>query len=108
MQKYLEAIRKNVCSICVDSTDEGDCTLTEKEVCAVESFLPRIVDVIHNAQEDDLQTYINELREKVCAECRSNGDENCYLREDANCALDRYFPLIIDAIKSVDGDQHAH
>lgn len=107
MQKYLEAIRKNVCSICVDSTDEGECTLTKSEICAVEKFLPRIVDVIHNTSEDDLQTYLEELREKVCAECRTNGDDNCYLREDANCALDRYFPLIVDAIKSVDEDQHA-
>ena len=105
MQKYLDAIRDNVCSICVDSNDRGDCTLTEKELCAVEYYLPNIIEVIHNSDADDIHEYYDELKEKICKHCRGEGDKDCYLREDSNCALDRYFPLIIETIKKVDGQE---
>jgi hypothetical protein len=51
MDKYLKALKQNVCSICVDSYQEGG---------------------------------------------------NCYLREDANCSLDRYFSLIVETIQKVE------
>ena len=103
MQRYIDAIRKNVCSICVDSTDEGDCTLTTKELCAVEYYLPKILEVVHNTQSEDINEIHQELRDTVCAECATSEDsEHCYLREDANCSLDRYFSIIVETIQKVD------
>jgi hypothetical protein len=43
------------------------------------------------------------LKEKVCKECRTQDENgNCYLREDANCSLDRYFSVIVETIQKVD------
>jgi len=102
MSKYLSAIRKNVCSICVDSNEKGKCTLNDDEVCAVELYLPKIVEIVHNIKSDDIKDYVNALRENVCLECRSQANGYCYLREDVNCSLDRYYSRIVETIQEVD------
>jgi hypothetical protein len=103
MQRYIDAIRKNVCSICVDSTDEGECTLSTKELCAVEYYFPKILEVVHSIDSEDLEVYHEKLKDTICAECAASGDkDHCYLRDDANCSLDRYFSIIVETIKKVD------
>lgn len=101
MDKYLKALKQNVCSICVDSNARGGCTLNEKETCAVELFLPQIIEVVHKADTEDIKVLQNKLRETVCVVCRAQEGGNCYLREDANCSLDRYFSLIVETIQKV-------
>lgn len=103
MNKYIKAIRENICAICVDSDESGKCTLNEKETCAVEFYFPRIIEIIHGSDAEDLEGLREKLRDAVCAECRTQEkDGHCYLREDANCSLDRYFSLIVETIQKVD------
>lgn len=103
MDKYLRAIRQNICSICADSNDRGKCTLNDEEVCALETYLPRIVDIVHSIDSQELQDYVDALRKEICSECRAQEDNGyCYLREDVNCSLDRYFPLIVETIQKTD------
>ncbi|MBN1302333.1 MAG: hypothetical protein JW995_14040 [Melioribacteraceae bacterium] len=103
LSKYIEALRENVCAICVDSSEEGECTLTEKEVCAIEIYFSRILDIIHSDQADDIDLLTDRLRKEICEKCRASvGKDKCYLRDDANCALDRYFPLIVETVRKVD------
>ncbi len=103
--EYLSAIREAVCSICVDSDEHGECTLTKNELCAVEYFLPRILEAVHSVENHDMDEYIEALREKVCKYCKTaESEESCHLREDVNCSLDRYFPLIVETILKVDSD----
>lgn len=100
MNKYLKAIREKVCSICVDSDEKGNCKMTEEECCAVELYLDRIVQIVHSIQSERMSDYVEALHQKICVECRSDA-EKCKLRLDVNCSLDRYFPLIVETIKSV-------
>jgi hypothetical protein len=103
MNIYLDAIRENVCSICVDSSETGKCLLTKKELCAVEKYLPGIVDVVHSLKSDNIGEYVNLLKSKICFYCRlQDKSGNCVLREEVNCSLDRYFPYIVEIIKRVD------
>jgi hypothetical protein len=101
MDKYLKAIKQNVCSICVDSNEKGGCTLNEKETCAVELYLPQIIEIVNSLESDDIKEYFNKLHDVVCTKCREKEEGSCYLREDANCSLDRHFPIIVDVIKKV-------
>lgn len=104
--KYLKAIQENVCSICVDSSSDGRCTLTKNEICAVQYFLPQILQVVHSTKSDDIFEFYQALKENVCSECiASSEDDSCYLREDSNCSLDRYFPLIVETIQHVDEEE---
>jgi hypothetical protein len=105
MDKYLKAIKQNVCEICVDSSEKGKCTLNKNEFCAVELYLPKIVEVIHNNENEELVKIYKILREKICADCNTqDSDGYCQLREDANCSLDRYFYLIKETIQKVDAN----
>ena len=102
MDKYLKAIKLNVCSICVDSNERGGCTLTEKESCAVELYLPQIVEIVHNSENENIGEIYLKLKDQICGHCRSDETGNCFLREDSNCSLDRYFHLIVETIKKED------
>jgi hypothetical protein len=101
MEKYLKAIREKVCSICVDSDENGNCKMTDEECCAVELYLDKIVEVVHSVASDKMSDYVDALHQKICVECRGNF-ERCNLRSDINCSLDRYFPLIVETIQAVD------
>jgi len=103
MQKYIKAIKENVCSICVDSNEKGNCTLSGKEICAVQKYLPQIVDIIHNSDTDDIQIYKEKVNETICRNCKTQDEGGyCYLREDVNCSVDRYFRFIVETIQNVD------
>ncbi|MGE5432426.1 MAG: hypothetical protein ACM3QX_15190 [Syntrophomonadaceae bacterium] len=103
MEKYLKVIRQNICSICADSNDIGKCSLTKEEICALEAYLPQIVEVVHSVDSPDIQDYIDALRKEICSECHTQKEDGyCYLREDVNCSLDRYFPLIVESIQKAD------
>ncbi|MGK9476986.1 hypothetical protein [Melioribacter sp. OK-6-Me] len=104
MDKYINAIKKRVCSICADSDEDGRCTLTDNEKCAIEIFLLKIVNIIHQSNnKENINLLYQELQEKVCSECKARTQNgNCYLRRDSNCSLDRYFSLVVDTIQRVD------
>jgi hypothetical protein len=103
MDKYLKAIKQNVCAICVDSTDKGNCTLAKHETCAVEFYLPLITDIVHSIDSEDIYEYRLKVNQQICHNCRAqNEDGHCYLHEDANCSLDRYFSVIVETIKKID------
>jgi hypothetical protein len=103
-QKYREAVRKKVCQHCIDFAKEKDeCALTEDERCGVEMFLEKIVEVVHFVHSDKLDDYVVVLRQKVCADCKSQSPDGiCTLRTKAACGLDRYFELVVEAIEEVD------
>jgi hypothetical protein len=103
MQKYISAVRENICKICVDSTTDGDCTLSKNEFCAVEMYLPQIVEVVHKTNSEYVEDHYKTLKETICAECKTRDSYgNCFLKDDANCSLDRYFPIIVETIQKVD------
>jgi len=103
MQKYQKAIKENVCAICVDSDENGNCTLTADETCAVIHYLPQIVDIIHNSGTDDIQIYKEKINETICSNCKTQENSGyCHLREDVNCSVERYFRFIVETIQNVD------
>lgn len=102
MDKYHKAIKENVCKFCTDSNDDGICTFSKHEICAVEFYLKKIVRIVHSIETEEISEYHNKLREEICSKCKTAENNFCYLREDANCSLDRYFPLIVETIKKVD------
>lgn len=103
MDKYINAIKQEICSICADSDENGNCTLNEKESCAVELFVEEIVEVIQSTESEYIEDYREKLKDKVCTNCKAKDSTGkCYLKEDANCSLDRYFNIIVETIKKVD------
>ena len=102
-QSYKEAIRKRVCAHCVDFGADGQCKLSGDRQCGVEIYLDKIVETIHSVKSSRLQDYISALRQDVCSQCKNqNPDGTCRLRSEAECGLDRYFEIVVEAIEEVD------
>lgn len=100
-QPYFDAIREYVCSVCQTPGAHSYCGVAEKDVCAVERFLPEIVSVATSINSDRIDDYVSALRDTVCRTCRPEGQTECSVRDSQLCGLDRYFVLIIEAIEQV-------
>lgn len=99
-ERYRQAIDEKVCRHCIDLGEDGRCTLTGDQQCGVQIHLEKIVEAVHAVQSRNLEDYVKVLREKVCASCKNqNPDGTCRLRSEADCGLDRYFALIVEAIE---------
>ena len=49
LQDYIDAIRKNVCSVCTSQDADGDCGLRLEVRCALDSYLLLVVEAIEEA-----------------------------------------------------------
>lgn len=99
-----EALRRRVCSICVDRNPDGTCDVKARHDCALVENLPQITRSISRVHSDNMDEYINAIRENICAECpHQHLDGSCNERDEVRCALDRYLLPIIEVIEEVRG-----
>lgn len=98
---YWEAIRERVCGVCLDQRDDGSCGLTRR-VCAIESHLPRLAEVLSGIQSTRMDEYEAAVRAEICGSCpEQDPGGRCALRDDVECALFAYLPLVLEAVESV-------
>jgi hypothetical protein len=99
---YWEVIQNRVCRKCMDGDGKGNCRLPADEWCPVETFLPQLVSVVGSVTSDTYDAYVVALRNTVCTECEHQlPDGMCRKRHDLECALDRYYPMVIEAIEEI-------
>lgn len=103
-ERYLQEIRQRICLKCIDRTPSGICVTVTFDSCAINRFLPEIINVVLTTKGPALEAYVKELRENVCVRCEHQSPDGiCDTRDDLECALDRYFPLVVEAILDVSG-----
>src|SRR5262245_60935244 len=49
IQQYIEAIRRNVCSVCLDQDPDGSCEQRQQVRCALDAYLLLVVEAIEEA-----------------------------------------------------------
>ena len=49
IQDYIEAIRRNVCSVCTDRAADGSCETRQQVQCALDAYLLLVVEAIEEA-----------------------------------------------------------
>ena len=49
IQLYIEAIRRNVCSVCAEQAQDGSCETRQQVQCALDAYLLLVVDAIEEA-----------------------------------------------------------
>lgn len=102
MERYWEAIRTIVCKKCVDGDGRGHCRLPREETCAVREFHPEVYSLITTMQNDSYDDYVKALRRRICSMCgHQSTDGICTKRQSLECALDRYYPLIIEVAENL-------
>ncbi len=108
LQEYWQAIRTNVCTKCLDGDGYGNCRLDPAIECALQNYLPLIVNAVSRIESDQMDDYVRELRAIMCAQCKyQSANGYCVLRSEVDCPLDRYFPLVVEAIEEVNMSHQA-
>lgn len=49
IHQYIEAIRRNVCSVCASQASDGSCDTRQQVRCALDAYLLLVVDAIEEA-----------------------------------------------------------
>jgi hypothetical protein len=49
IHQYIEAIRRNVCSVCQEQAQDGTCETRQQVQCALDAYLLLVVDAIEEA-----------------------------------------------------------
>jgi len=96
---YEEAIKRHVCSKCIDFGEDGICHTQDPKGCAIFRFLPELVAISEHLHEPTMESYVQAVREEICTKCRAQTLEGvCELRDKLDCGLDRYLDLVFEAI----------
>lgn len=103
---YEEALMRHVCSKCIDFGEDSVCHSQDPEGCAAFRFLPELVAIAERLHEYKIEPYVEAVRRDICMQCRGKTpDGKCPLRDTLDCGLDRYLPLILEAIEEVKAEQ---
>jgi hypothetical protein len=96
IQEYLDEIRKQVCSRCVERPDGGPpCAPLGKE-CGIEMHLPQLIDSIHEVKSGSIRPYLDHNHETICKSCVLLNTEVC------PCPLHYLAVLTVEAVETVD------
>jgi hypothetical protein len=100
---YWQAFKEWVCSACLDCRDDGECGLPRTRTCALKQHLPLIVETAHRTKSRRVDDYLAAIENRVCTQCpQQDALGVCAVRDHAECALNSYLSLVLDAIDDVD------
>jgi hypothetical protein len=96
LAEYLDEIRREVCSRCVERPPGGPpCTPLGKN-CGIESHLAELIDAVHEMRSDSIVPYLLNNRHKICEHCALIQSSVC------PCPMDYLAVLLVQAIEAVD------
>ena len=55
IQDYIQAIRREVCSICREQADDGTCNIRSQVRCALDAYLLLVVDIHRRGNREKLR-----------------------------------------------------
>lgn len=95
-------IQSKVCRKCMDGDGKGHCRLPAGETCALKESLPAILRTVESVGWAPYEEYVRALRVNVCAQCKDQDAYGvCVKRNSLECALDRYYGLVIRVIDEI-------
>ena len=94
--EYLQEIRNEVCSRCVERPPGGPPCAPLGKVCGVELHLESLIDSIHKVHSNRIQPYLEHNRREVCESCAFLHSSAC------RCPMDQLTLLVVEAVEAVD------
>jgi len=95
-----EDVQARICKKCIDGDGRGNCRLPVDEECALQSNFQVIVETVSRQSMPDFDGYVEALRSTVCTSCvHQDSKGNCWKRNRLDCALDRYYPLVVEIVE---------
>jgi hypothetical protein len=101
LNEYLDEIRHQVCSRCVERPPGGPPCAPLGKACGVEMHLPQLIEAIHLVHSNSLVPYLETNREHVCQHCSFLHSSIC------PCPMDYLAALVVEAVETVDERRRA-
>ncbi len=99
---YWRVLQENVCTRCADGDKDGNCHLDKNRECPLKVHLPFVITSVNRISSIRIQDYAQQLHTIICDDCKYQTDKGtCVKRVKEECALDHYFPLMIDSIEQI-------
>lgn len=96
---HREALRRRVCSICLDADDDGRCTLAGAP-CAMFDRYDALTTAVRDLLRRGDSGFLAAIERDVCPGCPQHApDGACLRREQGRCAVSVYLPLIVEAFQ---------
>jgi len=93
---YLQEIREQVCSRCVERPPGGPPCAPLGKQCGVEIHLPELIESIHAVHSASVAPYLEHNRAEICEHCALLHSSIC------PCPMDYLSTLIVEAVERVD------
>lgn len=99
-ERLAARIRERICAVCVDRNPDGSCDRLAEGACTLMEKLPLAAEAILRVDSDQMEPYIQAVRDNVCATCDLRyPDGSCDRRSTDRCMLDCYLPLLVEAVE---------
>jgi hypothetical protein len=98
---YLDEIRKQVCTHCVERPPGGPPCVPLGKQCGIELHLPELIDAIHGVSSDSIVPYLDSNRHLICETCAR------HYKSDCPCPMDYLAVLLVQAVETVDARRAA-
>ena len=96
LTEYLEEIREQVCSRCVERPPNGPPCAPLGKQCGIEAHLPEIIESIHRVRSNLISPYLESNRCRICTKCAFLHGGSCL------CPMDYLSVLLVQAVETVD------
>ena len=96
LTEYLDEIRKEVCSRCVERPPGGPPCAPLGKQCGIEMHLPEIIQSIHSVESKSIEPYLMANRKQICESCTLLHSSIC------PCPMDYLSVLVVQAVEQVD------
>ena len=101
LQRINSRLRERICPSCARFTINETCSLPKHRPCSLFKNLPEVIEIVRSTHSARIDPYVDVLRGKVCAACHFEDDHgSCPCRTNVDCALDSYFVLIGETIRT--------
>jgi hypothetical protein len=102
LDEYLDEIRKEVCSVCVERPPGGPPCMPLGKECGIELHLPQLIETIHDVHSPLIEPYLDHNRSAICAKCTYLHSSIC------PCPMDYLAVPLVQAVEAVDERRAQH
>jgi hypothetical protein len=95
-REYLDEMRKQVCSRCVERPPGGPPCEPLGKRCGLELHFSQFLDAVHAVDSPLIEPYLDSIHCRVCSGCVNKGGDCC------PCPMDYLLVLFVQAIETVD------
>ena len=96
LEPYMAAVRKQVCSRCIERPLGGPPCLPLGKRCGIEINLGKLVEAVRTVDAGRIDPYIEAFHHIVCEGCPNRPTSQC------PCPLDPLLLLAVEAIETVE------